>query len=32
LLGDARDPFNRKPLTIDMVQPGKFIGIIFWGG
>ncbi|KAI8982485.1 ubiquitin elongating factor core-domain-containing protein [Mycotypha africana] len=24
LLGDTRDPFNRKPLTMDMVQPGIF--------
>lgn len=23
LLGDTRDPFNRAPLTMDMVQPGK---------
>lgn len=22
LLGDTRDPFNRKPLSMDMVQPG----------
>lgn len=23
LLGDTRDPFNRKPLSMDMVQPGN---------
>ncbi|KAI9019583.1 ubiquitin elongating factor core-domain-containing protein [Phycomyces nitens] len=23
LLGDTRDPFNRTPLSMDMVQPGK---------
>jgi ubiquitin conjugation factor E4 B len=24
LLGDTRDPFNRLPLSMDMVLPGKF--------
>lgn len=24
LLGDTRDPFNRTPLSMDMVKPGKF--------
>lgn len=23
LLGDTRDPFNRTPLSMDMVEPGK---------
>jgi hypothetical protein len=25
LLGDTRDPFNRMPLSMDMVEPGKII-------
>lgn len=25
LLGDTRDPFNRLPLTMEMVQPGIYI-------
>lgn len=29
LLSDATDPFNRKPLTIDQVIPGKKFVIIF---
>lgn len=24
LLSDPTDPFNRSPLTIDMVQPGRW--------
>lgn len=23
LLGDTREPFNRMPLSMDMVEPGK---------
>lgn len=29
LLGDTRDPFNRKPLSMDMLQPGKFPSLAF---
>jgi ubiquitin conjugation factor E4 B len=25
LLGDTRDPFNRAPLTMDMIVPGKYL-------
>ncbi|KAI7901309.1 ubiquitin elongating factor core-domain-containing protein [Cokeromyces recurvatus] len=30
LLGDTRDPFNRMPLTMDMVQPGKLLFFFFF--
>lgn len=29
LLGDTRDPFNRTPLSMDMVQPGKEFSLFY---
>ncbi|KAI8065677.1 ubiquitin elongating factor core-domain-containing protein [Gongronella butleri] len=29
LLGESRDPYNRAPLSIDMVEPGKSIFLFF---
>ena len=31
LLSDSKDPFNRAPLTIEEVIPGKFVFVYFSG-